>query len=92
MRLRNRDLLRSGLRTFLLQAVWNFERMQNVGWAWCMLPVLNRLYPDPKERAQAAKRHLEYFNTHPYLAGVILGCAARVEENRSLVSPSMWRF
>jgi mannose/fructose/N-acetylgalactosamine-specific phosphotransferase system component IID len=45
-----------------------------------MLPVLRRLYPDRQELAQAAKRHLEYFNTHPYLAGVILGCAARVEE------------
>ena len=84
MRLRNRDLLRSGLRTFLLQAVWNFERMQNVGWAWCMLPVLRRLYPGRQELAQATKRHLEYFNTHPYLAGVILGCAARVEEKAAL--------
>lgn len=73
-------LLNVVCRSFLLQAAWNFERMQNMGWAFCMLPVLKRFYPDPARRAQALKRHLEFFNTHPYLAGPILGYAIRVEE------------
>jgi PTS system mannose-specific IID component len=73
-------LLQVGLRSFFLQAAWNFERMQNIGWAWCMMPLLKRLYLDPARRTQAIKRHLEFFNTHPYLAGPILGYAIRVEE------------
>jgi PTS system mannose-specific IID component len=73
-------LLEVGLRSFFIQAAWNFERMQNLGWAFCMGPALSRLYPDRTRRAQALKRHLEFFNTHPYLAGPILGYAIRTEE------------
>jgi PTS system mannose-specific IID component len=79
MPLGRKILYRAALRSFFLQAVWNFERMQNLGWAYCMQPVIQKLYPEPKARAEAYKRHLEFFNTHPYLAGIILGYAARVE-------------
>ncbi|MGA2090005.1 MAG: PTS system mannose/fructose/sorbose family transporter subunit IID, partial [Endomicrobiales bacterium] len=41
------------LRSFALQAVWNFERMQNVGFAYALMPVLNVLYPDPAKRSEA---------------------------------------
>ncbi len=67
-------------RSLLLQAAWNFERLQNIGFAYCMEPALRELYPDPRERAAALRRHLELFNTHPYMAGYILGAALRAEE------------
>ncbi len=69
-----------GLRSFFLQCGWNFERMQNLGWAFCLWPALKRLYPDAEGRSGAMKRHLEFFNTHPYLASPILGCAIAAEE------------
>ena len=34
-----------GLRANLLQATWNFERQQGIGWAYALLPALKRLYP-----------------------------------------------
>ena len=67
------------LRLLLMQAAWNFERLQNLGWAWCMQPGLNELYPDPRERAQALRRQLELFNTHPYMAGYVAGAALKAE-------------
>jgi PTS system mannose-specific IID component len=70
-------------RSFLLQASWSFERMQSLGFAFAMLPVLRRLYPDRAERASRVKEHLEYFNTQPYLASFILGAAARKEQERA---------
>lgn len=70
-------------RCLLLQASWNFERLQNVGWAFCVEPALRELYPDPAARSAALRRHLEFFNTHPYMAGYVLGAALRAEEEAS---------
>ena len=72
-------LLRVFVRSLFLQAAWNPQGMQNLGFAWAMGPALRALYPDPKLRAQAALRHLEFFNCHPYLAAAILGAAVHVE-------------
>lgn len=68
------------LRSLLLQAGWNFERLQNLGFAWCLEPALRQLYPDPAARSAALRRHLELFNTHPYMAGYVLGAVLRAEE------------
>lgn len=72
-------LLRILWRTFFFQAATNFERMQNLGFAYCMLPALTRLYEgDALKRAM--QRHLEFFNTHPYMADALIGASVRMEE------------
>ena len=69
------------LRQFLLQGCWNYEGMQNVGFAYSILPALRDRYGSrPEEFSRALKRHLEFFNTHPAMAAVILGAAIRLEE------------
>jgi len=69
------------LRQFLLQGCWNYEGMQNVGFAYCMLPALRERHAgSPEELLRALKRHLEFFNTHPAMAGVILGASVLLEE------------
>ncbi|HTB21652.1 MAG TPA: PTS system mannose/fructose/sorbose family transporter subunit IID [bacterium] len=72
-------LWQTALRSQLLQGAWNFDRMQNLGWAFCVAPALKELYPDEGRRALALRRHLEIFNTHPYMAGYVLGAALKVE-------------
>ena len=54
--------------------------MQNIGFAYCMMPALKKLYSGD-DLKQAAKRHLEFFNTHPYLAASLLGASIRIEED-----------
>ena len=49
-----------------LQGTWNFERMQNGGWAYSIIPAIKALYHDKDSQAAALKRHLEFYNTHPY--------------------------
>ena len=49
-----------------LQGSWNYERMQNGGWAFSIIPAIKELYKDKKDQADALKRHLEFYNTHPY--------------------------
>lgn len=76
-----KDLTRTAFRTFFLQAAWNFERMQALGYCYVVLPVLEKLYKDDKEALkQAAIRNLEFFNTQPYLASIIIGTTLAMEE------------
>ncbi len=72
------------LRSLFLQATWNFERMQHLGFCFAMLPVIRRVHPDPASpaRREAVRRHLEFFNTHPIMAAPILGAAAKLESER----------
>lgn len=70
-------------RSFLLQAAFNFERFQNLGWWWGLKPVLQKLYPGKEELASAYQRHLVFFNTHPWTVGPIFGVVASMEERRA---------
>jgi len=79
----NRTLTAMALRASLLQATWNYERQQGIGWAYALQPALDELLPDPAERAARLAEHTAYFNTQPTLASVALGAAARLEESRT---------
>ncbi|OSM96141.1 MULTISPECIES: PTS mannose transporter subunit IID [Lonsdalea] len=76
------------IRSNLFQGSWNFERMQALGFCFSMVPVIRRLYPENSdERKQAIKRHLEFFNTHPFAAAPILGVTMAMEEQRANGAP-----
>ncbi|MBF0819073.1 PTS system mannose/fructose/sorbose family transporter subunit IID [Streptococcus acidominimus] len=70
-------------RSQFLQASWNYERMQNLGWAYSLVPALKKLYTKKEDQAAALKRHMEFFNTHPYVAAPILGVTLALEEERA---------
>ena len=80
---RRSTLLAVGLRANLLQAAWNFERQQGLGWAYALLPALRRLYPDAALRRERLAEHTAYFNTQPTLASLALGAAIGAEEDRA---------
>ncbi|HUP19914.1 MAG TPA: PTS system mannose/fructose/sorbose family transporter subunit IID [Gemmatimonadota bacterium] len=73
------DRRRIAWRSGLLQSVWNYETLQAVGFAWALLPGLDRLYPDREARSRRLAAHLEIFNSNPYLASLGLGVALRLE-------------
>ncbi|MCH4168768.1 MAG: PTS system mannose/fructose/sorbose family transporter subunit IID [Streptococcaceae bacterium] len=75
------------LRSQFLQGSWNYERMQNGGWVYSMIPALKKLYPGKEEATAALKRHLEFFNTHPYIASPIIGVTLALEEERANGAP-----
>ena len=82
-RLKHRDLARMAVRSLFLQATFNYERQQGLGWAWALQPALERLYPDPAERRERLAEHTAYFNTQPTLASLALGAVAGLEERRA---------
>ena len=65
------------------QGSWNYERMQNLGWAYALIPAIKKLYTSKEDRAAALERHLEFFNTHPYVAAPIIGVTLALEEERA---------
>ena len=70
------------LRSFLLQASWNFERMQNMGVLFALSPALKFLYKG-EALDEAFARHMTYFNTHPYMSAPVLGATLTQEEKRA---------
>lgn len=70
-----------------LQGSWNYERMQNGGWVYSLIPALRKLYPEKKDMAKALERHLVFFNTHPYLASPVLGVTLALEEDKAKGAP-----
>ena len=69
--------------TFLLGS-FNFERMQAIGFCITLMPAIKKFYPDDKtQQAAALKRHLEFYNTHPWISSVVFGVTAAMEEQRS---------
>lgn len=75
-KLERKQLMSVFWRSFGLEWDWNYERQMNIGYCYCMLPVIKKLYDDPAEQEAAMKRHLEFFNTTPQLATLILGITA----------------
>lgn len=85
--LTKKDRLAVAWRSTFLQGSWNYERMQNGGWAFAMIPAIKKLYTTPEEQKAALKRHLEFFNTHPYVASPIIGVTLALEEQRANGAP-----
>ena len=69
------------LRTFFLQALWNFERLQNIGFLYIIYPVFKSLYKDKEQRKQALLRHIGFFNTNPYMINIIIAMVINSETN-----------
>jgi PTS system mannose-specific IID component len=80
------DIMNMFIRSNFLLASFNFERMQSMGFCVTMIPALKRLYQG-EELKKALKRHLEFFNTQPFIAAPIMGITAAMEEQRANGAP-----
>lgn len=76
------DLVNIFIRSNFLLGSFNFERMQAIGYCVALLPALRKLYTGDDLKA-AMKRHLEFFNTQPFLATPIMGITAAMEEKKA---------
>ena len=60
------------LRSLTIQLSFNFRTMQGLGFAFSMLPL--------KLKKDFIAKHLQMFNTNPYLAPAIIGSVVKIEE------------
>lgn len=52
-----------------------------------MIPAIKKLYRTKEEQTAALKRHMEFFNTHPYVAAPIVGVTLALEEEKANGAP-----
>jgi PTS system mannose-specific IID component len=77
-------MLKVFMGSFFIQSAWNFERLQGLGFAAAISPALKEIFAgNDSSRVSALKRHLVYYNAHPYMASPILGAAINMEEKAS---------
>ena len=55
------------------QIGWNYEKMQGSGYCYAMMPALKEIYTNEDDLQVAVKNHLQFFNTTPDMAFIILG-------------------
>ncbi|MFS0603859.1 PTS system mannose/fructose/sorbose family transporter subunit IID [Peribacillus frigoritolerans] len=77
------DIRKSVLRALSLEFSFNYERQQSLGFAFAMIPILKKLYSKKEDMEKALKRHLEFFNTTPYVSPLILGIMGAMEEQNA---------
>ena len=77
------DILSTYFRSTFLLGSFTFERMQSMGFCVSMIPTIKRLYSKKEDQAAALKRHLEFFNTQPWVGSAIMGVTAAMEQERA---------
>lgn len=83
IKLSRKDRMSVAWRHQFLQGSWNYERMQNGGWCYSIIPAIKKLYKNDDDRKEALKRHLEFYNTHPYVSAPVMGVTLALEEERA---------
>jgi len=71
------------LRSLTLEASFTYERFQGTGYCYCMIPALQKIYPNKEDFIEALKRHITFFNTTPHLSSIIMGMSIAMEEEVS---------
>ncbi len=78
------DVFQSFLRwLFFSHSTYNWERMQGVGFAHAMTPIIAKLYKNKEDISAALKRHLIFFNTQPDVGSIIFGATIAMEEQKA---------
>ena len=70
-------------RCLMLQASFNYERMQAAGWLWSILPGLEKIHTNKEDLSISMQHNLEFFNTHPFLVTFVMGIVLSMEQNKA---------
>jgi PTS system mannose-specific IID component len=71
------------LRLWAVQASYTYERMLGIGVGHASVPLLRNVLATRSARArhEAVARSADFFNAHPYLAGVAVGAEVKAEQD-----------
>ncbi len=84
--LTRKDINRFAWRSLLLQASFNYERMQAAGWLYALLPGLKKIHTNKRDLARAMQGHMGFFNTHPFLVTFVIGIILAMERSKQDVN------
>ncbi|HHW02139.1 MAG TPA: PTS system mannose/fructose/sorbose family transporter subunit IID [Thermoanaerobacterales bacterium] len=84
-KLTKKDLWRINWRWLIAgQYGWNYERMQGLPYCYVLTPALKKFYTEKEELIKALKLHLQFFNTEPDMAHLIIGADLAIEEEKGI--------
>ncbi len=70
-------------RSLMLQASFNYERMQAAGWLYSMAPGLEKIHTNKEDLSKSMTHNLEFFNTHPFLVTFVMGIVLSLEQQKA---------
>ena len=73
-------------RSLLLQASFNYERMQAAGWLYGLAPSLKKIHTNKNDLSKSMKGNLGFFNTHPFLVTFVMGIVLAMERSKQNVN------
>lgn len=69
------------IRSFFIEASFNYESMQTWGFLFILVPFLRKKKNDRQFLENIEKEHKVFINTHPYMATFLAGAILHIEEN-----------
>ena len=66
----------------MLQAAFNYERMQSAGWLWAMLPGLQKIHTNKDDLAASMTHNMDFLNTHPFAVTFVMGMVLSMEQQK----------
>lgn len=84
--LTNHDINVMALRSLLLQASFNYERMQAGGWLYTLIPALRKIHNNPEDLSSSMKMHMEFINVHPFDVTFLSGLVLAMESSKEKIS------
>jgi len=80
-RKQKKNIFKIFLHSLFIQTVWNYKSMVSVGFTFSLWARCKHALTDKNEKIAFLKRHLSFFNTHPYMASYAIGAITRLEED-----------
>ncbi|MDX8000726.1 PTS system mannose/fructose/sorbose family transporter subunit IID [Xenorhabdus sp. Reich] len=84
--LTKQDINKMAWRSLLLQASFNYERMQAGGWLYTLLPGLRKIHKNPEDLRNSMKMHMEFINVHPFDITFLSGLVLAMERAKEKIS------
>jgi mannose/fructose/N-acetylgalactosamine-specific phosphotransferase system component IID len=77
-----KELFNILFRSFFIQTVWNYQSYLSIGFSYALVPVVRKLYRQKTDIINFLRRHLDFYNSHPYFSSFALGAIAKIEEDQ----------
>lgn len=83
-KLSEKDLRSIFWRSCILDCPWTYERQQNMGYSYAMVPAIDKLYEKGSEKQKRAYgRSLDFMAVTPQLSTLLMGINAALEERNA---------
>ena len=85
IKLSKKDRMSVAWRHQFLQGSWNYERMQNGGWCYSIIPAIKKLYPNKEDKVAALKRQYGILQYSSICISTSNGCYISVRSRNVLM-------